>query len=212
MNNRSASIPSIVNCRCGTRRLDDAARKGSIVQLDVQLEIQTEAARVPVGAADHRPGFVDRHQLGMVERRRQQPDTTTRLDQRPAGGTRRARRGSRDWNSPAAGYRPRCRAWRPVPEAMVRVPAAGNKASPTRIDRRAQEIACSATNSICSMSSSGPELTTRAVTPPAASGLGNHALETSCSPSSEQPVVGKSIGELLDDGPFDAKVGVAYQV
>src|SRR5262249_14683635 len=61
----------------------DPAREFWVVQLDVQLEVQAKAARVPVGAADQRPRLVDRHQLRVIERTFAEPDPAARLDERP---------------------------------------------------------------------------------------------------------------------------------
>src|SRR3546814_9644584 len=48
-----------------------------VVDLDIQLEIQQQAARVPVGAADHRLRAVDNEQFAVTER----PDRkSTRLN------------------------------------------------------------------------------------------------------------------------------------
>jgi hypothetical protein len=39
-----------------------------VIGLEVNLEIQAQAARIPVGAADEAPQPVDRHELAVVER------------------------------------------------------------------------------------------------------------------------------------------------
>src|SRR5258708_6360136 len=65
------------------RGLAELAGEAVVLDLDGELEVQPEAAGVPVGAADQRPGIVDRHQLGMIERRRPQPDIAAGLDQAP---------------------------------------------------------------------------------------------------------------------------------
>src|SRR5882757_8159741 len=63
------------------RYLGQLAGEAFVLDLDSELEVQPETARVPVGTADQRPRVVDRHQLGMVERRGPQPDMAAGFQQ-----------------------------------------------------------------------------------------------------------------------------------
>ncbi len=80
----------------------------------------------------------------------------------------------------------------------------------TRTDLWAQEMACSATYSICSMSSSGPEVTTRANTGPAFSSGGNQFSVSKLLAGGVQPIVGEGAGQLLDDRALELEVGVVH--
>ncbi len=45
----------------------DARPEHAVVALDVELEVQAQAARVPVGGTDEAPRAVDHHELGVIE-------------------------------------------------------------------------------------------------------------------------------------------------
>ena len=57
----------------------ELAGEVAVVAFDVELEIEPQAAGVPIGRADERPDAIDDHQLGVVEGRRREPDAAAAL-------------------------------------------------------------------------------------------------------------------------------------
>ena len=75
--------------RSGDLLIDDAVylgRGARAVALHVELEVQPEAAGVPIGAADQAPGAVDGYQLAVIERRARIVDGDARRRQKSEMG------------------------------------------------------------------------------------------------------------------------------
>src|SRR2546430_6151046 len=72
--------------RGGDARLDQAVEVRAeldAVALHVELEVEPQAARVPVGGAEQRPRAVDHHQLRVVERARTAPYAAAVIEHLP---------------------------------------------------------------------------------------------------------------------------------
>ena len=96
-NGRPSTSARVTSCAPRSFCRDDrfhASCEIASVTFDVQLEIQPQAARVPVGRAKQDPMAVHNHQLGMVEGRRREPEVAAAFEHLPP---HRARRPMDEW-------------------------------------------------------------------------------------------------------------------
>ena len=73
----------------GTHQIRQRRRQYAVVALHVELEVEPQAARIPVGGTLKRPKLLDQQQLGMIERRGRQPDAAATLQHLPQKCRRR---------------------------------------------------------------------------------------------------------------------------
>ena len=184
-------------------------RKLAPVTFDVQFEIQPQTARVPVGRAEQNPVAVHNHQLGVVERRRREPEWQPRSstchhiarDAQCTNGrlflagkmmsTRTPRSAARFSAETSAGVRQEIR--RENLHGRLRLGQAPPAASSASFSK----------------SASGPSVMTRAMTLPASGQIREtRSLAVEDFAGAKRPVVGEGLLQLRDHRAFDAEMQV----